>query len=192
MIEAAAFAPCSPKRAVGLMAGDGFVVGDGERGVSNFETSAGSSACFGASDSTVVASSLATPPLRFFGPFARPLRTSAKGAPATAGSLAAAWAGLDDLSSPAGLSDLEPAGELPLVGGPRARIPARAGLKRAASLLVGAATATGGYVLFFCSAGGEGLRFFERGKEMVFSSLSAGGNRCQALASHLVPHLLCH
>lgn len=141
--------PAPPKRAPGLIAGEGLVAGGGEAGVSRagectLETLVDSSAFFGTSGSALAVGCEVAPPFLFFGPFARPLRTSAKGAPSAGGSLDAAGTGLDDASTPAGLSDLEPLGDPPLPGGPRARIPASPGLNRAASLLVGAAAATGG------------------------------------------------
>lgn len=173
MIEAVELTP--PNLAEGLMAGEGLVASVGEEGASRDveETSLdlATSSCFGASGSGLLTSGAEAPPFLFFGPLALPLRTSAKGAPSACGSLEAAAAGLDDALMPAGLSDLEPLGEPPFEGGPRARIPARPGLKRAASLLVGAATgaATGGYVSRLSSAGGGASRFSTRGRDIVFS-----------------------
>lgn len=150
MIEAEEVAPgpAPPNRAAGLIAGDGLVASGGEGGGAaargaTVEALMGSSDFLDASGSVLVVGCEMAPPFLFFGPFARPLRTSARGAPSAGGSLAAAGTGLEDASMPAGLSDLEPLGEPPLAGGPRARIPARPGLNRAASLLFGAA-ATGG------------------------------------------------
>lgn len=146
MMEAVELTP--PKRAEGLMAGDGLVASVGDEGASSVVVAvsfvvAGASSCLGASGSASLASDAAAPPFLFFGPFARPLRTSFKGAPGADGSLGADAPDLDVASIPAGLSDLEPLGE-PAPGGPRAKMPARPGLKRAASLLVGADAATGG------------------------------------------------
>lgn len=178
MIEAVELTP--PKRAEGLMAGDGLVARVGEEGASregagSSFAGAGNSSCFGASGSGSgsFASCAVAPPFLFFGPFARPLRTSFKGAPATGGSLAADATDLDDASIPAGLSDLEPLGE-PAPGGPRAKRPASPGLKRAASLLVGAA-AGGKVSLFFCS--GDGALFSSaRGRDVVLRRGSAGAS----------------
>jgi hypothetical protein len=191
MMEAVELTP--PNLAEGLMAGEGFVASVGEVGASRepdgisvvmkdlscFDASGltlliscfGASgltlliSCFGASGSTLLASCTTAPRLLFFGPLALPLRTSAKGAPSAGGSLAAAATGLDDAPILTGLSEREPLGEPPLVGGPRARMLARPGLKRAASLLVGAATA--GYVSRLSSAGGDAARSPARGRDVV-------------------------
>jgi hypothetical protein len=142
MIVAVELTP--PKRADGLMAGEGFVSSVGEDSASSEEEATSvdvdTSSGFAAPSSAILSCCPDRPPFLFFGPFALPLRISAKGAPSAGGSLTEAVAGFDDPPTPAGLSDLEPLGEPPFIGGPRARRPARPGLKRAASLLVGAAT----------------------------------------------------
>ena len=168
MIEAVELTP--PNLAEGLIAGEGLVASVGEVGASREADGisvamVGGPSCFGASGSVLLAFWAEAPPLLFLGPFALPLRTSARGAPSAGGSLAAATAFLDDVSIPAGLSDLEALGDAPLPGGPRARMLARPGLKRAASLLVGAAT--GGYVSRLSSAGGDAVRSSLRGRDVV-------------------------
>lgn len=157
--DAADFGPggTPPKRAAELALGDGFDASGGVGGCSAdgevtlaslTGSSAGSDGIASAGFGSLVA---AAPALRFLGPFARPLRTSAKGAPSAGGSLDEGGGDLAEVGAPTGLSDLEPPGEGPADGGPRARMPASPGLKRAASLLVGAA------------AGGETTRFSTTG-----------------------------
>ena len=177
MIEAVELTP--PNLAAGLIAGEGFVARVGEEGASREAEGmsvaiVGGTSCFGASGSTVLAFCAEAPPLLFFGPFALPLRTSLRGAPAAGGSLAAAALDLDEVSMPAGLSDLEPLGEAPLPGGPRARMLARPGLKRAASLLVGAAA--GGKVPLFSTVAGDAARSPVRGRDGVRPRGSATGS----------------
>lgn len=176
MIEAVELTP--PNLAEGLMAGEGLVASVGDEGASREAEGisvamVGGVSCFGASGSTVLVFCVEALPLLFFGPFALPLRTSLRGAPAAGGSLAAAATGLE-LSTPAGLSDLEPPGEAPLPGGPRAKRLARPGLKRDASLLVGAAV--GGKVPLFSSPAGDASRALARGREAVLTRGSTTGS----------------
>lgn len=171
--------PTPPNLAEGLMAGEGFVSSVGEEGASReaegmSAAMVGGTTCLGASGSTALAFCADVPPLLFLGPFALPLRTSLRGAPAAGGSLAAAAVGLDEVSMPAGLSDLEPLGEAPLPGGPRANMLARPGLKRAASLLVGAAA--GGKVPLFSTAAGDAARSSVRGRDAVRARGSSTGS----------------
>ena len=165
MMEAVELTP--PNLAAGLIAGEGFVARVGDEGAPREAEGmsvamVGGRSCFGASGSTVLIFCAEAPPLLFFGPFALPLRTSFRGAPAAGGSLAAAATGLE-VSIPAGLSDREPLGEAP--SGPRASILASPGLKRAASLLVGAAA--GGKVPLLSVVAGEAARSFARGRDVV-------------------------
>lgn len=94
---------------------------------------AGSGCCSGVTSGCEVGS-LAPPALRLFGPLALPLRMSCNGAPSAAGSPEAPLVGCGRSITP-GLADLEGvlaplfAGE----GGPKDRILAKSGLKRAAS-----------------------------------------------------------
>ena len=177
MIEAVELTP--PNLAKGLMAGEGLVANVGDEGASREAegisvTMAGGASCLVASGSTILAFWADVPALLFLGPFALPLRTSARGAPGAGGSLAAAVTDLDEVSTSAGLSDLEPLGEAPLPGGPRAKMLARPGLKRAASLLVG--VATDGKVPLLSTAAGDAVRSFSRGRDVVRPRGSATGS----------------